>query len=117
MNMFREQMPDKTNPIRLGPAFKQTGGGKGPVGHIGLRKASFGIARLHHGDILHGTLCRLRHRDHARHTGRAAGLATRRAGRAGNGIRDNAAHGIIGAAGAARANAEELRRLGRGNAR
>jgi len=31
---------------------------------------------------------------------------------AGNGIRDDAAHGIIGAAGAARADAEELRRLG-----
>ena len=117
MNMFREQMPDKTNPIRLGPAFKQTGGGKGPVGDIRLRETGFRIAGLHHGDILHGTLCGLRNRDHTGHARRAACLAARRAGRAGNGIRDNAAHRIISAAGTARADAKELRRLRRGDAR
>jgi hypothetical protein len=44
-------------------------------------------------------------------------LATRRTGRAGNGIRDDATHGIIGAASAARPDAEELRRLGLSKAR
>ena len=114
---IREQMRDKAEAICLGPAFKQTRAGEGPVGDIGLREARFRIAGLHHGDVLHGTLCGLRHRNHAGHTGGATCLATRRAGRAGNGIRDDAAHRIIGPTRTARADAEELWRLRCGNAR
>jgi hypothetical protein len=76
-----------------------------------LGEAAFGIAGLHHGNILHGTLRGLRHRNQPRHARRAATLAAGRAGRAGNRIRDNATHRVIGAAGAACADAEELRRL------
>ena len=105
---LRIEVADQAQVGDLGLALVDAGAGVRPVGDVRLREARLHLAGGDAVDVGDRSVRRDGGRDQARHAAAAALVAGARARRVGNGVGDQAADRVVGAGGAAGADAEEL---------